>query len=733
VLAVAGERGVSRDRLAGLLWGETDDKHALRSLSDALYTIRSELAPDAILGNVTDLHLNAALVQSDVQAFQRALEIGDRAAAAAVYRGPLLEGFHLPGAEPFGEWLDGARMRLATQYADALEQLALAARAAGDGAAAVVWWRRLVAEDPYNSRVALQLARDLAGAGDRGNGLQSLREHVALLRSGLEVEPDAEVLEAIEALRAGAGGRLASGAAPRAAAAAAVAPPRTADVVAGTASESQAVPPQRSSRRAPRSAVRLAVAVLAGVALFALGRFALRRFGPDAGPIVRRIAVLPLQNYTGDSSASPAVDGLTEELTGRLGNVAALEITSRTSARAFRGSGLPAAAIAESLGVDAVIEGGVVLWRGQARVTVQTIQARTDRHLGAATVELPWDSLFTVTSQLADSVLGDLRVVPTAAEQRRIRRPPYNPAVTALLRQDKWEEALALDSNDARVWAAKSLQESVLSWMPTRDPTWRAAPHVRAAREAADRALRLDSTETMAWYAHGMAANYANDLTLAERALRRAVALQPSNADARSDLAGVLALLGRTDEALAEVRHAVRLDPRMQMTRINLNWVLMVAKRWDAYDTAAAEWLRLGWPRKDLIGGSEMIVTFCRGRLREALAQVDTALDLDGKGATKAWDPMRAIVLARLGLMDSARATVRRFERLTDEVIRKFWLAWAYAWLGETERAVAAYRDSYAMGEGSLQGTVLTCLSDPLRRDPRWPELLGLLNIPLPK
>lgn len=752
VLAVAGERGVSRDILAGLLWGNTDDKHALRSLSDALYIVRSDLTPDAVISSTpTELRLNAAVVESDVATFLRSLALSDSAAAVEVYRGPLLEGFHVPGAQPFEEWLDAERRRFATTFADALERLALEARKAGDLSAAVTWWRRLAAEDPYNSRVAVELARELALAGDPGNALQSLREHVALLRSGLDAEPNAEVMRTIEELRGGVGGPLAagigSGAAGPGSASSARAPaartdaglelPRELEVGApapATVGVTGAADPTSAGRRrfSRRAAWTLAV-VFAVAVLVVLGRPAAYRVGLLPGPPIHRIAVLPLQNLTGDSTNGPLVEGVTEELTARLGSVAAIAVISRTTAMHYRGSRLTTAEIARELDVDGVIEGAVALSRGRARVTVQTIEARTDRHLGAATVELPWDSLFTVTAQLADTVLQTLRVEPTADELSRLRRAAPNPAVTALLRQHKWEEALALDSTNARAWAAKSLRMSVLSWMPTRDPTWRAAPYVRAAREAADRALQLDSREAMAWHAYGNAASVRNDLTDAERTLRRAVALQPSNADARSDLAGVLTLLGRMDEALDEVRRATRLDPQSWMVRVNLNWVLLVAKRWDEYDSAAAEWLRLGWGKSPLIGGSQMIVTLCRGRPREALAQVDTSLDLEGQSATKEHDLMRAIIFARLGQMDSARAIVRRAEQLTNELVRKFWLAWAYAWIGETDRAVNAYRDSYAMGEGGLQGTVQTCLSDPLRQDPRWPELLGLLNISLPK
>ena len=189
VLAVAGERGVSRDRVAGLLWGDTDDKHALRSLSDALYTVRSDLSPDAVLSSATELRLNPAVIRSDVQVFAQAMARGDRAAAVDVYRGPLLDGFHLPGVQPFEDWHDVERLRYAAQVAAALEHLAVEARKAGDLSAAVTWWRRLAAEDPYNSRVAVELARALALAGDPGNALQNLRDHARELRTGLEAEP----------------------------------------------------------------------------------------------------------------------------------------------------------------------------------------------------------------------------------------------------------------------------------------------------------------------------------------------------------------------------------------------------------------------------------------------------------------------------------------------------------------------------------------------------------------
>lgn len=745
-LAAQGEQGLSRDRAAALLWGDTDDRHALRSLSDALYTIRAELGPDAVLSSATELKLNPSVVESDVAAFTAALRRGDRAAAVAAWGGPLLEGFHVAGAESFEEWLDGARRRFGGEFSDALEGLAAAARKKGDFAAAVGWLRRLAALDPYNSRVAIELARTLVQARDPGNALQLLRDHVRELRSALGAEPDAAVLRLIAELRAGSAaapagveglvrpGRplfdtgsgdgwgsddgSAAGAGPRGAGAS--------GAPAGSAGRRST-----AGRALQLVATRPGLAAVALVVLGVAGWGALRLAQARFGPPIRRLVVLPLRNLTGDTTLKPLVDGMTEELTARLGQVAGLEVVSRTTAEHYRDTKLSSAAIAAELGVEGLLEGAVVRWAPRLHVTIQVIDARRDLHLGAKTVDLSSDSLDVVPAELAHVVMQSLRIEPTLEEQRRLEtHVSRNPRVTALLTQGRWEEALAADSSDARAWAARSIAMSMKSWMPTDSPSWRATPYVLAAKEAAARAVSLDSNESEAQHALGVAASVNNDYQLAERALRRAIALQPSNAVAISDLAGLLPLVGRTDEALAEARRATRLDPLSGMVRVSLNWVLLVARRWDEYERAAQEWLRI-WPSPDslasLIGGSLMIVRFCQGRPEEAAASLDTSLQINHAWASRAYDPMRLIILAKLGRLDEARAMLRRLEARS--WTRQFWLAWAYAAVGETEKAVAAYRNSAAMYEGGLQGTVLTCLADPLRTDPRWPELLGLLNI----
>src|SRR5437660_5398341 len=202
LLAAAGKRGLGRDKLVAYLWPEADAEHARGLLKQACYALRRDLhQPDLLLGT-TQLALNPAIIASDVQAFEDALERRDNAAAAELYAGPFLDGFYLSGAEEFEHWLEAERGRLRQRAAAALERLATDATAAQEHIDAAAWWRRLAALDPLNSRVALGLMQGLAAAGDRAGALQVARVHESLLLEQLGVGLDAAVVALTERLRA---------------------------------------------------------------------------------------------------------------------------------------------------------------------------------------------------------------------------------------------------------------------------------------------------------------------------------------------------------------------------------------------------------------------------------------------------------------------------------------------------------------------------------------------------
>ena len=201
LLAAAGRRGTSRDKLIAYLWPDADVEHGRNLLNQACYALRRDLhAPELILG-ATELRLNPEIISSDVQNFEEALDRGDPARAVAVYSGPFLDGFYLSEAGEFEHWVEEERARLATRAAEALESLAARATATGDVRASVKWWRRLTELDPFSAHAALGLMQALAAAGERVEALDHGRRFDAFVRQELGAEPSAQVTALMQRLR----------------------------------------------------------------------------------------------------------------------------------------------------------------------------------------------------------------------------------------------------------------------------------------------------------------------------------------------------------------------------------------------------------------------------------------------------------------------------------------------------------------------------------------------------
>jgi DNA-binding SARP family transcriptional activator len=201
LLAVAGDRGISRDRLVAFLWPETESENARHSLEQLLYLVRRQLGEALFIG--TDpLRLNSQIIASDLAAFESALSAADDAAAVALYRGPFLDGFYLGDAGEFERWVDGERARLAAAYAAALARLAGLAADRGDLDGAVAFWRKLVAVDTLSARNVLALLRSLVAAGDRPEALRVAATYETLVREELDIPLEPALQAFVTELRA---------------------------------------------------------------------------------------------------------------------------------------------------------------------------------------------------------------------------------------------------------------------------------------------------------------------------------------------------------------------------------------------------------------------------------------------------------------------------------------------------------------------------------------------------
>ena len=205
LLAVAGDAGLSRDKLIGVLWTEAEEERARHSLTQALYAARRALrSEDLFVVTPSSIRLNFERVTSDVRAFESALDEGDIESAVVRYGGPFLDGFYLSGSAEFERWSSAQRERLQAKFVQALELLAVRAEEADDYALAAEWRRHLAGVLPLDSASVVKLMTTLARAGDRAGALQQARLHAVLLRQELELDPDPVVEALATRLRAGA-------------------------------------------------------------------------------------------------------------------------------------------------------------------------------------------------------------------------------------------------------------------------------------------------------------------------------------------------------------------------------------------------------------------------------------------------------------------------------------------------------------------------------------------------
>ncbi|MES2178258.1 MAG: protein kinase [Gemmatimonadota bacterium] len=201
VLAVAGERGVTRAKLLGLLWPDVDEPRGRQALSQALYALRQDCGGASLTEGGEDLRLDARVLPSDVELLIAAVAAGDDQAVADLHTGPFLDGVYLNDAPDFERWVEDQRARYASVAQQSLERLAVTADAAGDHAAAVRWWQRLAALDPLRTIGAVGLVSALARSGERTSAIRYAERYARLVREELDVEPSDDVTTLVERLR----------------------------------------------------------------------------------------------------------------------------------------------------------------------------------------------------------------------------------------------------------------------------------------------------------------------------------------------------------------------------------------------------------------------------------------------------------------------------------------------------------------------------------------------------
>jgi len=200
IVAAAGRRGVSRNRLLAIFWPDADEDRARHALSQSIYALRRDLDPALVTAD-NELRLEPNSISSDVQEFREAIARRDWPTAYERYQGAFAAGFSFEDAPEFERWLEEERAALARDAEAAFQTLARDAAAAGDLHRAAEIWQQLTALEPVSARFASSYMNALVALGDRAGALAHAKQYVARVRRELDTEPDPEVIRLADQLR----------------------------------------------------------------------------------------------------------------------------------------------------------------------------------------------------------------------------------------------------------------------------------------------------------------------------------------------------------------------------------------------------------------------------------------------------------------------------------------------------------------------------------------------------
>jgi DNA-binding SARP family transcriptional activator/TolB-like protein len=606
VLAIETVNGfLSRDRLTAMFWPESDNTRSRRSLNQLLYALRQNLGADIIEKRGEDqLRINRGLLGTDVLDFLELLDRGELAAALAVYRGDLLDGFFIARVPEFERWVDTWRTELRQKAAAASWQLADQFRAAGDGIEAAAYARRAAAFSPYDEAALQRLLQFLDAVGQRATAMQDYRAFEARMKSELEVEPSPETRSIVESIRE------------REAIHVRFTPPSLDMPQLKTAHATGAGPQDRPtpavalapdagpwSRRRQRNVLSVgALLVVVGVALTVFRGDRDTPASASATLDPRRIAVLFFDDITPSATLGWLSRGLTRDLIHDLSALDTLQVVSAAGVSPFRDRNVPIDSIARALSAGTIVDGTVRIdSTGRLQVTVQLIDATSNFRTVSRRFEQPAQALYTLQSEILFGISSFLRERIGQASVALKRRGDIR-NVDAWRLVQEGEEVLDNAIVQGRLgysrqtWALVGKADSILANASELERNW-VDPWILRARGARAQYLSLSLNDLVTGQRPGSVGMHemAHDrFTAGLGYVERALAIEPGNAEAAT-LKGYFLfsrwLVNGQPQGSAEVAVAESLFRDVVRTHPNqpLAWVILSRVHRARGDTAEAE------------------------------------------------------------------------------------------------------------------------------------------------
>ena len=471
--------------------------------------------------------------------------------------------------------------------------------------------------------------------------------------------------------------------------------------------------------------------------------------GGHAQPKARRVsicslAVLPLENLSGDPDEDYFADGMTDALITTLAHIAALRVISRTSVMRYKGARRPLPDIARELKVEAVVEGTVMRSGSRVRIAAQLIHAATDVHLWSKTYETDLRDVLVLQSDIARSIAQRIRMHVTPREKVRLEgtRRVDPEAYEALLKgRHHWyrrtpdslkkaleylQSAVAKDPTYALAYAGLADAYISLGWdlfgiLPPQEC-------YPKAKDAAKRALELDPGCAEAHSALGWAAaGYDWDWATAEAGFRHAIELKPQYGPVHIWYSHFLTAMGRIDESREESRRALACDPLGLVLNMHMGWHHLYMRE---YRPAVEQLLKT----LELDPGFIVARMFLgeayeqMGMLPEAIVEFEQAVTLSQRHPIYLAGLGHALAVS--GRAEEALSTIDELKQLSNHRhVSARAVAEIYMGLGDKEQAFAWLDKAFVQRNGWLLHLKENPRYDSLRADPRYVGLVRRMNL----